>query len=367
MDIYIYIYTFFFLCIYLDIETVPLNTKKVIVFFWVVVFTLFRGLRWQCGTDWEQFLDVFNASSWENIFSYNRYNDDYMEPGYMFLNIAVKSLGGSYTTFLIVTNLFIMSSYSKFVFKYSRLPIVALVALMSVDMLFPVRQSIAVAITLYAYPYIFNKKNLIFIIIVLLAILVHYSAIVVLFIFFLRNYRFSYKQVIVIFIGSVLIGHYVLEIISVLINRIYLLESISSKVETYSNISHSMGDVFGLRSYVNVAMSFILLILFYSIKNNKSEKKDVINYFFNIFFVSVIISNLFLFHMRDFVRLQGYFQLMSGILFTYFFIELFERYNFNKMLIYTLFIAFMCYRLFNSFHPFNELYVPYQSIFDFRI
>ena len=65
-----------------------------IVWFWIIFFTLFRGLRWGVGTDWEQYLDVFSIADWSNIFSLQRYEyrDDVMDFGYMILNVVVKSI-----------------------------------------------------------------------------------------------------------------------------------------------------------------------------------------------------------------------------------------------------------------------------------
>ena len=72
MFIYLLIYIPFICSAYYDFVKTSDKQKISILWFWVIVFTLFRGLRWDTGTDWDQFLEVYNHAHWDNIFSYYR-------------------------------------------------------------------------------------------------------------------------------------------------------------------------------------------------------------------------------------------------------------------------------------------------------
>lgn len=101
MLIYFFIYIPFVLCAFFDFFKTSQKNKNTILWFWVIVFTLFRGLRWEIGTDWNQFFDVYSHSGWDNIFSYYRDNwsNKVMDYGYMFINALFNETGFPYTVF----------------------------------------------------------------------------------------------------------------------------------------------------------------------------------------------------------------------------------------------------------------------------
>jgi hypothetical protein len=146
MTIYIILYVLLLLSVFFDGEKVSLKTKKKILIWWVLIFTIFRGLRWDTGTDWNQYLRVFKLSSLENVFNYSRNGSISMEPGYVFINALVKSVGGDYTIFLLLTNLLVLWAYYKFSVTNSKAPILVFVLMMFSTQFFPVRIGIAVGI-----------------------------------------------------------------------------------------------------------------------------------------------------------------------------------------------------------------------------
>lgn len=182
MLIYFLIYIPFVLCAFYDLQSENKHMKKTILSFWVIVFTLFRGLRWDTGTDWDQFLQVYNQSHWYNVFSYVRYVSDvgasHMDYGYMFLNALFHELGLGYTMFLLFTNFIIMWCYKDFCLKMTKYPILTMILLMNVGMPFPVRQSISFAILLWGYQFL-NKKDIKkYLLVVFCAFTIHKGALI---------------------------------------------------------------------------------------------------------------------------------------------------------------------------------------------
>ena len=99
---YCIIYIPFILSSIFDFDRTSENTKRKIVWLWVCILTVFWGIRWNCGTDWDNFYDVFQGSDFSNIFTFTRGMAEPIEPGYVLLNALVKSLGGNYSCFLFV-------------------------------------------------------------------------------------------------------------------------------------------------------------------------------------------------------------------------------------------------------------------------
>lgn len=182
MLIYFLIYIPFVLCAFYDLQSENKHMKKTILSFWVIVFTLFRGLRWNIGTDWDQFLQVYNQSHWYNVFSYVRYVSDvgasHMDYGYMFLNALFHELGLGYTMFLLFTNFIIMWCFKDFCLKMTKYPILTMILLMNVGMPFPVRQSISFAILLWGYQFLNKKDVKKYLLVVFCAFTIHKGALI---------------------------------------------------------------------------------------------------------------------------------------------------------------------------------------------
>ena len=76
--IYIFIYGIFLLIGIYDIKKKGLlkeKSRNALLNLMILVLTLFRGLRWNTGTDWEQFLEVFqyvDAVSYTHLDVYKR-------------------------------------------------------------------------------------------------------------------------------------------------------------------------------------------------------------------------------------------------------------------------------------------------------
>lgn len=50
----------------------PKSLKKSVMWSLMLMETLFGGLRWQFGGDWDQFYYHFQHTNWSNIFNYVR-------------------------------------------------------------------------------------------------------------------------------------------------------------------------------------------------------------------------------------------------------------------------------------------------------
>lgn len=79
----------------------PFKDKESVKVFWGVIalIVLFKGLRWDTGTDFPQYLACFENVTWSNFYHFERYGfgTQLLEPGYTFLNVLIKTVFFDYT------------------------------------------------------------------------------------------------------------------------------------------------------------------------------------------------------------------------------------------------------------------------------
>lgn len=153
MWIYIVLYMLLFLTSLCEVSEKMKKYNLFILYSWVFIFTLFRGLRWGTGTDWPQYYACFENAHWDNIFSYYRYGlyTELMEYGYVFLNVLIKTIFGHYSAFLLITNCAILLNYAHFCRTYvPKYPLMTFALVVLFTPIFPVRQDIATIFVLWA-------------------------------------------------------------------------------------------------------------------------------------------------------------------------------------------------------------------------
>ena len=189
----------------------PVNNKRAnaIMLALIVVFALFRGLRWDTGTDWESYLDLYKNSSFTNIFSFDRYGNgaEMMEPGIVLINAVFNTIF-PYTIYLIASNAFILWAYKKAVCYFlPRRRVFAFCFLILTVAFFPVRQEIANAIILLSLPSMLKRDYKKFILLSLLAVSIHKSAAFMIpVIFVVDRIKLSPPFLYAIFFSSLVLG-----------------------------------------------------------------------------------------------------------------------------------------------------------------
>ena len=153
------------------------NQKIYVLLISVLIILFFQSLRWRTGTDWMPYFDEFKYS----LYSYNRSD---FEPLYKLLNQFIRLFTDNYTCFLIfecAINLFFIISFLKYMPITN--PMLGLVYFFVIS-IFPIRYTLASSIILCSYNYILNKKFIHFCLLIILAFLIHRTAIVFFFYLF---------------------------------------------------------------------------------------------------------------------------------------------------------------------------------------
>ena len=88
-------------------EILGITDKQRKLFFLITCLVLFflSFVRWETGTDWDEYISMFERYSWENT--------EMSEPLFAFLSLVSKDLFSYYTFFLLIQAIIIFYFQSK--------------------------------------------------------------------------------------------------------------------------------------------------------------------------------------------------------------------------------------------------------------
>lgn len=215
-------------------------------------------------TDWLKTIEVGNAL----IFSFYNYFTP-MENKYVFL------------TYSILTNFFIFYA----VFKYSKNVFVSVVVLFGFNCFYfyqmnVMRQCLAVGITFLANSLLLSNKKKLSLLFYFLAIMFHYSAVVCLFLIFIKKYVNRFFLLILIFLSLAFV------IISLATKYLFsFVSGLGFLVEKYSAYATAYNDNgAGIKIFMLNLSIFLIFILFSNVKKCLEDDS------FKIYFIFMILG-----------------------------------------------------------------------------
>ena len=268
---------------------------------------------------------VRNYEVIETIPSYQYFllNMGRMEPGYTHLSYFLSHHGFSYFHFQIVIAIFIFYSFWKFIVKYS--PNISVSCfIISTGMLYGsmnvMRMELAVAILLFAIPYIQKRQWIRFLIVVFIAFLFHKSSMVFLIMYPLGVLKFNRKITTLIILSSVAIAFM----------GMTFFQFLTSELEMYE--SYTEGKYFSEdRSLVGVIIIFLdtllTLLMFkwtgyfeksqYIVDNGQTGNSISFAYISRMAYWLVFALSIIGFSNNIMNRVSGYFSVMTMIMIPY--------------------------------------------------
>jgi len=257
------------------------------ILFYVICAFLFllSCFRWpEMGTDTQSYIEIFKRGYHTDI-------------GFSFLAAIVSFFTSNYTIFFICTSILIYLPIFGSIRRYSYKPLITLIFFFlyyyftSINIL---RQFISIAIIYYwAIPFVINRVRNKFFIVVVIAGLFHFTAILFAPVYYLVNKELSIKTYFLIWIGSVTL--LVIDPMVYLSNISSVMEFIASfdanqKVNVYySNIER----IFIEKSYNRLILFNLFLLFFYYRYRKHFEKGGTFLMFFNIYFIGIVFRNVF--------------------------------------------------------------------------
>lgn len=147
--------------------------------------TMFRD--GSVGNDTANYIAMFRRVSYSDPIAYIR--NSITEPGFLCYVWVLTQISSNPQILLIVSGLFIYLSIGRFLYKYVEAPGVvcfAMVTLMKFDFFMSAeRQALSIAILLWSYGFLIEKKAIKFLIVSLIAVSFHYSSIMFIVTYFL--------------------------------------------------------------------------------------------------------------------------------------------------------------------------------------
>lgn len=356
---YLYlIYLMFALLAFFEINGGRALLRKTLVlpFF---VFFLLAVLRWERGTDWSAYLTMFENV--ENIFYLISF-----EPGFYYLNYIVASFTDNYTVVLIIQAVLIYILHYYVIKRYSLLPFVSLMFWFGFYMgsIFFVRFHVGLAITLFSFIFIVEQKFWKFIICVVVAFLFHRTALLFIPAYFLFNKTFSRKQ----FLFGMLFSFFLSALFEVglgLLGQIDL-GTISGKALSYTedgadymeDPTRSAFQIMLVGASYRVLLLILIITFYYDIYKENNMFKGLLNLYFIGMCLFVIVTPVSV----SVARMSQYYEYFQFLLIPFFIMKF--KYTSSRNLVLLGFVLFYLLRLKSNVSFYEELFVPYKSIFN---
>ena len=337
---------------------------KTSLFLFVLITVILGGIRWRTGTDWQPYLNYYNNNT-----TWKQFAEGPFEIAYAFLNFLVKSYFGAYTALLLIM------SFIVIFLQYNTIKTIALYPALSyyfffcsnIGGMFPVRQSIAIAIALTSIYFIHKKNKMAFLVITLIAVTFHWALLLWFISYPLYHKKIRSSMIIFLFIMATIIGMFgtrlFILIIEATIIRFGFSGSIAEKITEYILGSYSDGSFSIFRMVLSMAKRFVLVLVFLIIRRKIASQYAYAEGLINIYLVSNIIYSLFAFNEA--------FAPMARMVTVFLFIEVLLlpsllklcKYNHTKYILLLLFFLYGLMRLNSALTIYPDAYMPYRSIF----
>lgn len=331
---------------------------KIIFILFIMLFYFLSFLRWETGTDWENYLITFQVS--EDISQIIHVK----EYGFKLLNHIVKNFTDNYTVFLFIsaTIIFILKGYT--IWKLSLVPLLSLLmsfCLFQSDIYF-VRQNIAAAILFFSIKYILNKKLIKFLICICLATLIHQTAMIFIICYFLINNITASKKIYILFFIIAIIVSLNIEKILIFFSLI-LPKSYADKIIFYLSLQNYN---FGYKTYMSknmiilsASLNRIFLLFIYSLFRKKFPL--YIKKIFFIYYIGFLLFLVFTPISLSLGRIVYYFDFMQLIIFPSIYKLITKKTN--KIIFLSIFYLYCYLKMLSAISAFYKYYIPYKSIF----
>lgn len=368
MELYYVIHILVFLS--LIFEFFSLEIKKRVIILWAIFFTLFGGLRWRIGGDWDQYYDHFLFSDFSNIFSYDRYGNgrELLEPGFVFINALIRHLFGTFYWYNLIVCGFIQFTLYHFCIRFCKPHPLLMYCwiIVAAYNYFPVRSGLAVGVIYWAYYYLQNRNLQRYLIIVLIASFIHNQSLIMLPLYWIGKVKINVKSFTFI---------YAVFILNAIVFKEYfsfwtasLGGDLGDKAYLYTQVET---DGFEGASYSSWCLNYLLGLFFLWFRNRWDLDDDIwYNTLINFFVLYMGIFIVFSQGSGDLTRLNA----SIGIAFVIIFVTTISRMidSSNRIYSSSALLFYLCYYLYKfnqvgTGYFFKEVNVPYKTIFDYPL
>lgn len=328
----------------------------------LVIYSVVFGLRYGVGADHFTYKEHY-----EYYLQHNRLLSDDFEIGYILYMQALAKIGLHYSIFFgLFAFLQVFFLFRGFRKEYKVIPYIAytfMVACIWLQYANGMRQSLSFCILVYAIPFILEKKWFAFYFFVCIAILIHISAVLLIFFYPIFVYREEWIKNIPLQLILVVVSFVLMEV-NVIMPLVSYLDAYVAMTPYagYFDLS-SERIVNKLSTETNLGIGFMvatliaLIQILYSNKVKKYFNNSVIVLIYNLFFIGVLWKNIFI-TSQIFSRVNYYLFGFSYIVGGYTLFYLWE--NSKKMFVLLAFLYFLIFA--GYMYRVNDSFVKYYFI-----
>nr|WP_315198945.1 EpsG family protein [uncultured Flavobacterium sp.] len=262
----------------------------------VCFFLFFLGLRGHIYSDWVSYYPKFQIlpTFWSNSSIMQEVFTGEMEPGFILYSVLIKTFFPNYFIWIIINTLIDLLILDKIFKIHTKYYVLAFITFFIFNGLFIefnlYRNSKAIVLFLLSLRYLQNKKFIPYLLINLVGVTFHYSALLFIPLYFILNKEIPRVVVWSIFIISNIVFIFHLKWINFILGDLVTfinISMVSEKMTLHSEISKEAVFSFG---YFERILSFLLFTLFY---NKLVEKNTMNRIFYNAYlFYFILILNL---------------------------------------------------------------------------
>lgn len=209
---------------------------------YLVLLCLFLCFGYMTGTDWRAYEQIYKQINFNNLF-YNYFQ----EPGYYIYMLPFRFFNVDFFVFFIFTKILcyiaIVSKLLTYCDKYKYIGLMYFIPCWGFYLFIdnPMRNLIAVSISLYAIKYLLKRKPIPYFTIVIIAMTFHTSACVMIPAYFFMHKNLSTKKIVILYITiNVLFANRA--ILAVIISNVFgFIPYVAGKINSYIESSNIEG------------------------------------------------------------------------------------------------------------------------------
>lgn len=332
------------------------------------VLTLFIGLRWETGTDWVPYKELFDTLQLNWTFLINIYHFDI---GYVIFNAIIKFFTNNYSIFLLADAALAIGLLAYLLNKISFYPNLSLLLFytnfMIAQFMGSNRRMISMVLILWSLYYIATSKRNKSILFTVFAFLFHRASIISLLAFLIPKQLISIHKTIILLLSAFVIG--IAQIPARIIEfavkhldnltHIPIVEAMAFYSENgEEHLATSSGSIVIATTFAVIKRGIFIFFYSYIIKHNKVDPLTI--FFYNVYIIS--FTGYLLFVGSFFQMLTAFFAFAEIILIgrIYRYTNIFQK----KILCFTI-IFFCILQINNALNIYPDLYLPYKSILQF--
>lgn len=314
--------------------------RKNFFYFLIFIMILFSGLRYQVGTDYETYVNIFLGLQ-NNI-----------EVGYLTINKIIRYITSKSEILFLFISTIILFNVARTIRDNKKREEMLLMFLGIYYLTYTfntLRHGLAATFILYA---ILKKKS----IYILIAALFHKISFLFFFVYFFIKRDYSKKTIIILYCFGFLIYFTNLDILKFILENIKIpIESVSYKLQYYTQNYYGNKTIkYGLS--LGFFLRFFLIII--SLKKRKQKNRE-----FNTALQMVILGNLFILYFNFYPIFLERVANICYLFEIYLLPELLEKHK-KRIMIVIIYTLLFYLKLLDSKETNKKYqYIPYQSIY----